>query len=184
MKTASRIILGIISAVIIVLALVIVPQFFGVGMKEVVSGSMEPDIPKGSMVVVIPADISDLEVGDDVTYKLKSGKYVTHRIIAMDTSESYIQTKGINSRLVDPPVYADSITGKVLFSVPILGTALGLLSTLKGKIIFSIIIVALFVISVLLDYGAKKEEAASGSKDNTVDLQEEVPAVNSLQKTL
>ena len=51
-------------------------------------------------------------------------------------------------------------------------------------IIFSIIIVALFTISFFLYFGAKKEEAASGSEDNTVDLQEEAPAVNSLQKTL
>ena len=168
MKRASNIILGVIVGIIIVLALCVIPQLFGVGIKEVVSGSMEPDIPKGSMVVVIPANISDLEVGDDVTYKLKSGKYVTHRIISMDQEEGYIQTKGINSRYADPPVYADGIIGKVAFAIPILGAVMSFLTTLKGKVIFSIVIIALFSISILLDYGAKKEKQAANSSDKEV----------------
>ena len=54
----------------------------------VLTGSMTPGIPVGSVVVVRPVDPGTLKVGDIATYQVKPGKpdYITHRIRKIDTS--------------------------------------------------------------------------------------------------
>lgn len=44
------------------------------------SGSMEPNLPVGSMVIITPCEYEDLELGDIVTMNA-GGVYLTHRII-------------------------------------------------------------------------------------------------------
>lgn len=43
------------------------------------SGSMEPTLPVGSLIIVTPCDYDDLELGDIVTMN-KSSTYLTHRV--------------------------------------------------------------------------------------------------------
>lgn len=45
----------------------------------VISGSMEPTLPTGSMIIVTPCEYKDLELGDIVTMQ-GSGMYFTHRV--------------------------------------------------------------------------------------------------------
>lgn len=160
MKTAGNIIISIVCVFIAVCFLIIVPQLFGVSMKTVISGSMEPYIPVGSLAVIKPCDASELTVGDDVTYKLPSGIYVTHRIVGKDDKTGLIQTQGIANDIPDVPIYADIILGKVIFSVPLAGYAVSFLSTLTGKICTGIALLSLMAIAMLLNYAAKT------SKDN------------------
>lgn len=46
----------------------------------VISGSMEPTLPTGSMIIVTPCEYKDLELGDIVTMQ-GSGMYFTHRVV-------------------------------------------------------------------------------------------------------
>lgn len=65
--------IGIIGAGIILFA-------SGHKLMIVISGSMEPTLPVGTLVIVTPCDYEDLEIGDIVT--MASGGYnFTHRII-------------------------------------------------------------------------------------------------------
>ena len=93
------------------------------------SGSMEPVMPVGSLIIVTPCDYEDLRLGDIVTME-GSGINLTHRIqgkvideggtwVAIDeddprynSSEAIWYTKGDNSDTVDGPL-TKNIVGKV-----------------------------------------------------------------------
>ena len=77
---------------------------FGYRPVLVLTGSMEPYMMTNSLVVTKKVDdISDLEVGDVVTYHMQSSEgrmlRITHRIIAIDNGTIY--TKGDNNRVSD-----------------------------------------------------------------------------------
>lgn len=61
-------------------AVIVIMLFSGYKFMIVVSGSMEPKIPVGSLVIVTPCDYEDLQLGDIVT--MNAGGYnLTHRIV-------------------------------------------------------------------------------------------------------
>ena len=71
-----------------------VPRFFGITPDIVLSGSMEPSIPTGSICFVDRrADKYEVEVNDIISYKLSNDAIILHRVIAFDAKGNYI-TKG------------------------------------------------------------------------------------------
>lgn len=105
------------------------------------TGSMEPTIPVGSLVITRHA--SDYQIGDVVTYKL-GGNFVTHRVVAK-TNGTY-QTKGDANNSPDGGlVLPSAIAGKAFISLPYVGKFISFVKTPLG---FSLLIVlpALFVV--------------------------------------
>lgn len=109
---------------------------FGYEVKIVQSGSMEPAIQTGAMIVVAPAatyTVGDvITFGDDTATKIPT----THRIIAVETSElgrTLYQTKGDANEEADPiPVRPTDIIGKVWFDMPFVGYVLEFARTPLG----------------------------------------------------
>lgn len=132
---------GLIAAAVVALALAltVVPAVAGGHTLTVLSGSMVPALPVGSVVVDRPQPADSLRVGDIVTYSTTaptSGKaeLVTHRIVAIDTSHGspVFTTRGDANNVADArPVAADQVRGKVWYHVPYIGTARNVLLT-KG----------------------------------------------------
>lgn len=115
----SAILLVILAAVALLL---IVPKVMGMQEMAVLTGSMSPGIPVGSIVYVKETDASALQVGDVVTYKLTDSTYVTHRIAAIDTADGTVTTKGDANDAEDAsPVPYANILGRMVFHVPYLG---------------------------------------------------------------
>lgn len=115
----SAILLVILAAVALLL---IVPKVMGMQEMAVLTGSMSPGIPVGSIVYVKEMDASALRVGDVVTYKLTDSTYVTHRIAAIDTAGGTVTTKGDANDSEDAtPVPYANILGRMVFHVPYLG---------------------------------------------------------------
>lgn len=58
------------------------------------SGSMEPTLPVGSLVIVTPCDYDDLKLGDIVTFE-GNGINFTHRIVGKkyDTGSGYVKVE-------------------------------------------------------------------------------------------
>lgn len=71
----TLILLGIIAAFLPLT----VPRFLGYEIYEVVSGSMEPEIPVGSVLYVAPSAPEEIEAGDVIAYR-KGDSVVTHRV--------------------------------------------------------------------------------------------------------
>lgn len=103
------------------------PGVLGFSPLTVISGSMEPAIKAGDLVVIRYQ--REYKVGDIVT--LRSGNYfVTHRIIDME--QGYVQTKGDANNVADKPVPLSSVEGKVVLIVPGVGRMLLSLKTPLG----------------------------------------------------
>jgi len=123
--------IAFISFLTLVGLLVIISAFPIAGnyqIKVVESGSMEPAIKVGSVVVVKPAE--SYQVGDIVTYeggfKDEKGKSipVTHRIVEENTSGSlttYVTKGDANDDPDNRDVRKGQIIGKVLVDIPYVG---------------------------------------------------------------
>lgn len=116
-------VLGVISVVGLFLASLF-PIPGNIQIKIVQSGSMEPAIKTGGIVVLKPVD--EYRVGDIVTFgpDTKVKVPTTHRIVAdrVASGEFLYTTKGDANEDSDPSeIKKKDIIGKVLFSVPYFG---------------------------------------------------------------
>ena len=72
-----------------------VPKWFGFQIYEVLTGSMEPTYPVGSVVYVKAADVSEVQEGDAITILgRKCGNVMTHRVTQIRLKETGICNKG------------------------------------------------------------------------------------------
>jgi len=124
--------LVLVAAIVLAAAVVVVPRVLGGMSLTVLSGSMEPGIKPGDIVVtrgVDKAAASDLAVGDVITFLPfpDDPTLVTHRIIgkAVGVDGVVFTTKGDNNNAADPwgLVHDYQIRGKVMYTVPKLGWA-------------------------------------------------------------
>lgn len=105
---------------------------FGYRIYIVLSNSMEPEIPEGSMVLVRQTDPASLQVGDDITFHTEDDTHqvVTHRIVQIlqdydGTGQPGFVTQGVARSTPDSEVRpAASVLGRVSLSVPLLGYVL------------------------------------------------------------
>lgn len=136
-----------------------VPSVFGFSILRVVSLSMEPTLPEGSIVFVIKTDTSELTEGDIISFYSNDpsikGKVNTHRIYEVNTdagAENYIFiTKGDNEE-TNPipdkyPVPPENVIGKVVGKSAFLGAFVSLLSG-KYSFVFLIILPLLLIVAV------------------------------------
>lgn len=146
-KTLSAILL--IGTILICVPLTI-PRFFGCDIYAVISGSMEPAIPTGSLVLVKAVEDSTVEVDDVIAYYSDSdnGAIITHRVVDNQVISGQFITKGDANPSNDPtPVDYDRYIGKVIFSVKYLGYIASFLDQTAGKIA----VVSVVLIAVLLN---------------------------------
>lgn len=95
------------------------PMPFGIGFANVVSGSMEPALKKGTLLLV--RNKADAEIGDIVVYQ--SGEsMIVHRIISKEGDK--ILTKGDANDTEDQPVERSQIKGVVMLQIPEVGKAI------------------------------------------------------------
>ena len=105
----------------------------GWGVSHILTGSMEPTIPVGSLILI--HNQKEYEVGDIVTYEGNS-RPVTHRIIAINGD--MIVTQGDSNNGKDIPFDRSRVIGKVVCTIPRLGE---LLATFKNPIGIGVIAV-------------------------------------------
>jgi signal peptidase len=113
---------------------------FGWMVDVVSSGSMEPELKTGGVVITRPVEAEDIKVGDTITFNSPTNKVLTsHRVIAVeDGSPFHFRTKGDANEDADPFILpAENVVGRVCFHLPYFGyvtqfakTPLGLLLTL------------------------------------------------------
>jgi signal peptidase I len=98
----------------------------GMGTFVVTGSSMEPEIQKGSLVLVEPVSPTLINRGDIVTFD-HYGQMTTHRVIAIDASNPAsptFTTKGDANVTADPePVHFTGQVGVYRTSVPLVGYA-------------------------------------------------------------
>lgn len=75
---SSSILVGV---VVLFAVLLIGVRLFGVQVYSVISGSMEPEYPVGSLIYVKEVKPSEVQVGDVITFVLSNKTPATHRVI-------------------------------------------------------------------------------------------------------
>lgn len=113
------------------------PRFIGLEGYYVKTGSMEPNIPKGSMVYIEKIEIGDIQSGVDVLLfsNEAENKSFTHRVMSVDIENKLIYTKGDASKVADPlPTPFSNCRGKVLFIIPYWGYIVQALNSAWGKV--------------------------------------------------
>lgn len=77
--------------------------------------SMSPTIAPGDIVIVAPAKIHDLKIGDIVVFRTQQSM-IAHRLVAVNVAngQNICVAKGDNNRHVDAAFSADAIVGKVI----------------------------------------------------------------------
>ncbi|MEK3888392.1 signal peptidase I SipW [Bacillus sp. FSL K6-3431] len=123
-------------------------SLFGYQLKTVLSGSMEPEMQVGSVILVQLADENDrFKSGDVITFQTKDAILVTHRIIGVENDGQRFITQGDNNNGPDvEPVLAQNIVGKYSgWTVPYLGYAFHYANTKQGAILLLFIPGLLFL---------------------------------------
>ena len=124
----------------------VLPMPFGVGMTVVLSGSMEPELSVGDLLIVIPSD--EYKVDDVVVFQ--DGRTgVVHRIIEIEGED--VITRGDANNTEDAPIKYSQIKGRVVFAIPAIGYLVNIIKTPFGT-------VALLIIAILLMEGSFDRE--------------------------
>lgn len=105
------------------------PMPFEHGAAVVLSGSMEPKIYEGDLIIV--RKMSDYRERNIVVYQA-GNSLVVHRIVKKDGN--MITTKGDANNTDDAPINISAIKGKVVLIVPKIGRIVGFFKTPLGII--------------------------------------------------
>ena len=98
------------------------------------SGSMEPTIPTGSMVLVQRIDAAEIEVGDVVAVGRPDHTRVTHRVIALERKGVTVELtlKGDANEDPDPVPVTVRQADRLVAQAPLLGQTVAWLATAPG----------------------------------------------------
>jgi signal peptidase I len=129
------------------LALSFGPRFFAYETFIVRSGSMEPAIRTGSIVVVEPVSPTSIKVGDVITYRRPEDpdNTITHRVVGVRApaglaSAPVFRTKGDANNAPDPwEVQLQGIAWRQLFSVPLAGYLFTFIQQPAGRLLFLVL---------------------------------------------
>ena len=134
------------------------------------SGSMEPQLGVGSLVISRPVNAREVIVNDIITFRSPTnGKLMSHRVAAVERDESYqFRTKGDANEDVDPYlVPAENVVGRVCFKVAHMGRIVEYLKTPLGFILLGLCGIALILaeMSTMLEVRWKEPaQADTGEK--------------------
>jgi signal peptidase I len=131
-------------AILVVLALSIGPRFFAYETFIVRSGSMEPAIHTGALVVVQPVQPLSIQVGDVITYRRPEDPdtTITHRVVELRPGQAAptFRTRGDANNAIDPwEVQLQGIAWRVAFSVPLAGYVFAFTQQPVGRGLFLIV---------------------------------------------
>lgn len=179
MKTVFNIFYGVfIGLLVLIVALFLIsiaPIELGIQTKIVQSGSMEPAIPVGALIIIKPNDA--YKIGDVITFGEDSVSAVptTHRILGVREADGsvFYTTKGDANEEEDTrAVAARAVIGKVYVSVPYAGFVLNFARQPVGFALLIALPAALVILSefaaILHEIGAlwKRRETPKRARRN------------------
>lgn len=151
----------VLSAVLLVLAVsVLVPRIAGATPYTILTSSMEPHMPPGTLVVVRPVNVKEIGVGTVITYQLESGKpvVVTHRVVGQGVDrhgQPVFRTQGdANSAPDAKPVRPEQIRGERWYSVPYLGRVTNVITSSQRQLALTVVVIGLLTYAATMFVGA------------------------------
>lgn len=152
----------ILAAVLGSSLLLTVPKIFGYEIYNVISGSMEPEIPVGSLILVAPSQPESIIEGDIIAFE-SADSVVTHRVVENKKLEGELITKGDANEKEDiKPVPYANLIGRVERHVPYMGQYMVIYTTNVGKIYMICFAACGAMLNVLA--GRLRDQAKKGGK--------------------
>ena len=154
---------GTICVVLVILAAIpfTLPRIFGIEIYGILTGSMDPACPTGSLVYVKSVNPESLQEKDIVTFQ-KGNLVITHRVVKNDVQKEELITKGDANNANDiQPVAYKQIKGKVALTVPLLGYLALRLNSAAGISVCVIILALGLMLWVLGDMMSIKKKSLS-----------------------
>ncbi|MCR0335916.1 signal peptidase I [[Clostridium] innocuum] len=154
---------GTICVVLVILAAFpfTLPRIFGIEIYGILTGSMDPACPTGSLVYVKSVNPESLQEKDIVTFQ-KGNLVITHRVVKNDVQKEELITKGDANNANDiQPVAYKQIKGKVALTVPLLGYLALRLNSAAGISVCVIILALGLMLWVLGDMMSIKKKSLS-----------------------
>ncbi len=172
-KTFNRIMSAVTTVVLVLLIVLLLFMFiarasgnsfslFGFNFFRVQSGSMEPTLQIGDVIMVQKTSAKDIHKGDIVSYKADEGEMdgniVTHRVITEPRSQGdgyILLTQGDANDLPDPEITSDQLIGKYVTTLWLMGKLYSFFLTPVGLVTMIVVIIGLFgfeMISLLVSY--------------------------------
>ena len=182
MKSRIKKILNSLTTIIVVMVVILaIPlvgiRIVGIDILTVLSPSMEPKYPTGSLIYLVDVDPAKLEVEDVITYRISEKTTATHRIKEIipdedDPSIVRFRTKGDNNDDYDGSlVEFEQVEGKVIFCIPLLGHLAMYIQRPPGLYVaigtaLAIIFFVMVVDTVTDDKKSKNKNEHKGESDN------------------
>ena len=194
---------SILLGVAILLCVLVIGQVLGKGyvslggysLFRVVTGSMEPTMEVGAILIVKDVPIQEIQAGEIVTYRSREpGKFrmiITHRVINVHTGSDggvYLETKGDANPYADPN-YVDEnyLIGKVISYTKENNLFADIISLVTSKvgflacIVFPCIVIGVFVMrdcitsmrSEIDAINAELDTKQTESKENLQQMEQE-----------
>ncbi len=144
----------------------------------VLSGSMEPSYPVGSLVYVKRVDPQKLKTGQVITFLLDADTVATHRITEVVRDESdppvlRFRTKGDANAVEDGGlVHYKNVIGTPVLTIPLLGYVISYIQHPPGIYVAVSVGAALLLLVILPDlFGPEREVTLprGGNQDETCD---------------
>ncbi|MBD5515734.1 MAG: signal peptidase I [Lachnospiraceae bacterium] len=111
-----------------------VPRLSGYEIYEIVSGSMEPEIPVGSVIYVKNVQPEDIEEEDVIAF-WSGSTVIAHRVRQNKVVEGEFVTKGDANAAEDlRAVSYSELIGRVVYHFPVAGHLMALYTSNVGKI--------------------------------------------------
>lgn len=147
-------VIGTILLIVIVAACIplTVPKAMGYQIYTVVSGSMEPEIPVGSLVYIKYEEPKEIVEGDVIAFygSDADGSIITHRVVSNSTAMGEFITKGDANEENDMnPVTYNQYIGKMVRSIPKIGGIVQTITGGSGKIAVGCVIGLAVVLEII-----------------------------------
>ena len=154
----------LLAALVLVCLPLTVPRLFGYHIYSVVSGSMEPAIPTGSLVYIRETAPEDVEADDVIAFysSAASASIITHRVVENRVLMGEFITKGDANQTEDMnPVPYSNLIGKVVRSFPEIGAMAQILTGKEGKFIAAGVIAAALFLQGMASLLEKRHSVSS-----------------------
>ena len=149
----------IIALIVALCSVIMLPRVFGYEVYGILSGSMLPNYPIGSIIYVDQVDASEIKVGDVITFNMAADSNVvaTHRVVEINSEEETFTTKGDNNDDVDSSTVSfQRLIGRVVLCVPVLGYIASFIQSSHGIIACIAAIAIVFILWFLSDHLKKQ----------------------------
>jgi signal peptidase I len=174
----------LLGCVLVFLLLAVGPHLFGYRTATMLTGSMEPGISPGDVVVTVPRPAEDVAVGDVITYHIpvEDHRVETHRITEVRhraDGSIVVRTKGDNNSNVDP--WVATLEGDTVWEVALVVPKAGAaIRTLRSPVVSDVLfwgsLGGVLLVGLSLIWGRRDEEPTDEVDDQPVDGDAGAPA--------